>query len=79
MVFLVNTIYSIAYYGESFALQYFGKIPLNLDKIIKLTISIFIVDIVMLISNKVASYIDNITEKKLEQRLKSFILTNYKR
>ena len=52
---IINTIYSLADYGESFALSYFGTNPLTLDKIIKLTICIFIVDIVVLISGKIAS------------------------
>ena len=62
--FIINTIYSIADYGESFALSYFGTSPLTLEKIIYLTICIFTVDIIMLISGKIASYIDNINEVK---------------
>lgn len=62
--FILNVIYYIAYYGESFALSYFGTSPLTLDKIIKLTICIFIVDMIMLISNKIASYVDNVNEQK---------------
>ena len=37
---IFNTIYSIADYGEAFALSYFGTSPLTLDKITKLTIAI---------------------------------------
>ena len=31
---IINTIYSIAVYGESFALSYFGTSPLLLNKLI---------------------------------------------
>ena len=66
--FILNIIYYIAYYGESFALSYFGTSPLTLDKIIKLTICIFIVDMIMLISGKIASYVDNVNEQKTRYR-----------
>ena len=61
---VVNTIYSVADYGEAFALSYFGTSPLTLDKIIKLTICILVVDIIMLIAGKIASYIDNVNNVK---------------
>ena len=61
---VVNTIYSVADYGEAFALSYFGTSPLILDKIIKLTICIFVVDVIMLIAGKIASYIDNVNNVK---------------
>ena len=61
---VVNTIYSVADYGEAFALSYFGTSPLILDKIIKLTICIFVVDVIMLIEGKIASYIDNVNNVK---------------
>ena len=35
---VINTIYSFADYGESFALSYFGTSPLLLNKLIILTI-----------------------------------------
>ena len=44
---IVNTVYSLADYGEAFALSYFGTSPLTLNKIISLTISIFVLDIIM--------------------------------
>ena len=69
---IINTIYSLADYGESFALSYFGTSPLTLDKIIKLTICIFIVDIVMLISGKIASYIDNVNEQKTQTAIQKY-------
>ena len=69
---IINTIYSIAYYGESFALSYFGTSPLTLDKIIKLTISIFILDIVMLVTGKIASYIDNVNEQKTQTTIQKY-------
>ena len=70
--FIINTIYSIAYYGESFALSYFGTSPLTLDKIIKLTICIFIVDIIMLVTGKIASYIDNVNEQKTQTKIQKY-------
>ena len=69
---IINTIYSFADYGESFALSYFGTSPLTLDKIIKLTIYIFIVDIIMLISGKVASYIDNVNNGKTQTTIQKY-------
>ena len=69
---IINTIYSLADYGESFALSYFGTNPLTLDKIIKLTISIFIVDLIILISGKVASYIDNINQQKTQTSIQKY-------
>ena len=61
---IVNTIYSISDYGEAFALSYFGTSPLTLNKIISLAIAILILDIIMLIAGKVASYIDNVNNMK---------------
>lgn len=62
MVYCFNTIYSIADYGEAFALSYFGTRPLTLDKIIKLTVAVVIAYLIMLITSKIASYIDNVNE-----------------
>ena len=61
---IVNTVYSLADYGEAFALSHFGTSPLTLDKLIKLAICIVITHIIMLISGKIASYIDNINNQK---------------
>ena len=63
---IINTIYSIADYGESFALSYFGTSPLTLDKIIALAICILTADIVMLITGKIASYVDNVNNIKTQ-------------
>lgn len=63
---IFNTLYSIADYGEAFALSYFGKSPLILDKLIKLAICIAITHLVMLVAEKVASYIDNINNQKTQ-------------
>lgn len=46
---IFNILYSIADYGEAFALSYFGKSPLTLDKLIKLAICIAITHLVMLV------------------------------
>ena len=70
---IINTIYSLADYGESFALSYFGTSPLTLDKIINLTICIFIVDIIMLISGKIASYIDNVNNQTVKSTVEELI------
>lgn len=69
---IINTIYSLADYGESFALSYFGTSPLTLNKIINLTICIFTVDIIMLISGKIASYIDNVNNKKTQSTIQKY-------
>ena len=69
---IINTIYSLADYGESFALSYFGTSPLTLDKILYLIIAIFILDIVMLIAGKIASYIDNVNEVKFKTAIEKY-------
>ena len=40
--FVFGTIYSIADYGQAFALSHFGTSPLTLDKIVNLTICIIV-------------------------------------
>ena len=69
---LVNTIYSIADYGEAFALAYFGTSPLTLEKIMYLTIAILIADIIMLVTGKVSSYIDNVNEIKSKTAIEKY-------
>ena len=69
---IFNTLYSIADYGEAFALSYFGTSPLTLDKIIKLTICIFVVDVIMLIAGKIASYIDNVNNVKSQTAIQKY-------
>ena len=69
---IFNTIYSIADYGEAFALSYFGTSPLTLDKITKLTIAIIIAYAVMLITSKIASYIDNVNEVKSKTAIQKY-------
>ena len=59
---IVNIIYSIATYGESYALAYFGTSPLTLEKITSLTIWISVLYVIMLIFNRIGSYIDNVNE-----------------
>lgn len=69
---IVGTIYSIADYGEAFALAHFGTSPLTLDKIISLTICIFIVDVIMLISGKISSYIDSVNNIKVQTAIQKY-------
>ena len=69
---IFNTLYSIADYGEAFALSYFGKSPLTLDKLIKLAICIAITHLVMLVAGKVASYIDNINNQKTQVKIQKY-------
>lgn len=69
---IVNTVYSLADYGEAFALSHFGTSPLTLDKIISLTISIFVLDIIMLLAGKVASYIDNVNNMKVQTAIQKY-------
>lgn len=64
--------YSLADYGEAFSLSYFGTTPLTLDKIINLTISIFVLDIIMLIAGKMASYIDNVNNMKVQTAIQKY-------
>ena len=69
---IINAIYSLADYGESFALSYFGTSPLTLDKILKLSICIFVVDVIMLLSGKIASYIDNVNNMKVQTAIQKY-------
>ena len=70
--FIVGMIYSMADYGQSFALSYFGTSPLTLDKIINLTICILISDVVMLVGSKIACYLDSINEVKSKTSIQKF-------
>lgn len=67
-----NTIYSMADYAQPFILSHYGTSPLTLDKITKLTICFIISHIIMLISNKVATYIDNVNEAKTNTAIQKY-------
>ena len=69
---IINTIYSIAVYGESFALSYFGTSPLLLNKLINLTICLMSIELIKLITGKIASYIDNINEAKTQTAIEKY-------
>ena len=69
---IINTIYSIADYGESFVLSYFGTSPLLLDKVIKLTIFLMLIEIIKLITGKIGSYVDNINETKTQTAIEKY-------
>ena len=69
---LINTMYSIADYGESFALSHFGTSPLLLDKIIKLTILLMTIEIIKLITGKIGFYIDNINDTKTHTAIEKY-------
>ena len=69
---IVNTIYSIADYGESFALSYFGTSPLLLNKLINLTICLMSIELIKLITGKIGSYIDNINEAKTQTAIEKY-------
>lgn len=69
---IVNTIYSIADYGESFALSYFGTSPLLLNKLIILTICLMSIELIKLITGKIGSYIDNINETKTQTAIEKY-------
>ncbi len=56
----LSIIYSIAEYGVSFALSYFGTVPFNLDKATSLLITLVIFYIIMLISHYIKLRIDNV-------------------
>lgn len=70
--FIVNLLYSIADYGQSFALSIFGTSPLTLDKLTRLGISIIIADILMLVFGKIGSYIDNVNEAKATNDIEKY-------
>ena len=69
---VINTIYSIADYGESFVLSYFGTNPLLLNKLITLTILLMSVELIKLITGKIGSYIDNINETKTQTAIEKY-------
>ena len=69
---IVNTIYSIVDYGESFVLSYFGTSPLLLDKLIILTVCLMSIEIIKLITGKIGSYIDNINETKTQTAIEKY-------
>ncbi len=70
--FIVNLLYSIADYGQSFAVSIFGTSPLTLDKLTKLGLSIIIADILMLVFGKIGSYIDNVNEAKATNDIEKY-------
>ena len=61
---IVNTVYSLADYGEAFALSHFGTSPLTVDKLVFLAVGFFIVRFAMLITGKLGSYIDSVNYNK---------------
>lgn len=69
---IINTIYSIADYGESFALSNFGTSPLLLKKLIILTILLMSIELIKLIIGKIGSYIDNINETKTQTSIEKY-------
>ena len=69
---IINTIYSIADYGESFALSHFGTSPLLLKKLIILTILLMSIEFIKLITGKIGSYIDNINETKTQTSIEKY-------
>ena len=69
---IVNTIYSIADYGESFAISYLGTSPLILNKLIVLTVLLMSIELIKLITGKIGSYIDNINETKTQTAIEKY-------
>lgn len=67
-----NTAYSIADYGMSFIIAYFATSPLTLNKLTKLAIGIAIAQLIMLITGKVASYIDNLNDAKTQTAIQKY-------
>ena len=70
--FFVNLLYSIADYGQSFALSIFGTSPLTLDKLTKLTIAMLVADVLMLVFGKIGSYIDNVNDAKANNDIEKY-------
>ncbi len=70
--FIVGIIYSVADYGQSFALSYFGTSPLTLNKIINLSICILASDIIMLVASKVECYLDSVNEVKSKTAIQKY-------
>ena len=53
-------------------ISYFGTSPLTLDKIIKFTVAVVIAYLIMLITSKIASYIDNVNEVKSKTAIQKY-------
>lgn len=70
--FFVNLLYSIADYGQSFALSIFGTSPLTLDKLTKLAIAMIVADVLMLVFGKIGSYIDNVNDAKATNDIEKY-------
>ena len=56
----LSILYSLAEYGVSFSLSYFGTVPFNLDKATSLLITLVIFYVVMLITHYIELRIDNV-------------------
>jgi len=69
---VIHIISSLASYGEAFALSYFGTYPFTMDKIINLTICIVIIDLIILITGKIACYIDNTNNIKTQTAIQKY-------
>lgn len=69
---IVNMIYSLADYGEAFALLYFGTSPLTLEKIVSLTICIFVIGIIMLSVGKLSSYLQYTNDVKTQTAVQKY-------
>ena len=70
--FIVGIIYSVADYGQSFALSYFGTSPLTLNKIINLSVCILVSDIIMLVASKIECYLDSVNEVKSKTTIQKY-------
>ena len=70
--FIFNTTYSVADYGMSFIIAYFATSPLTLDKLVNLAIGVAITLFIMLITGKVALYIDNLNDAKTQIEIQKY-------
>lgn len=69
---IIGIIYSIAKYGQSVSLSYFGTSALTLDKIIKLSIVYIVLELIQLVTCKISSYIDNVNEIKSKTAIQKY-------
>lgn len=70
--FIVNTLFSVVDYGESFVLAFLGTGTLTLNKLIFVTVCIIIIEIIKLIVCKLGSYIDNINDIKTQNSIEIY-------
>lgn len=67
-----NMIYSLADYGEAFALSIFATSPLNLDKIVSLTICMVVLYGIMLVFGKIINYVETVNNVRSQETIQKY-------